>query len=229
MKRAFSVAVLSFCSIMFVQAQGGLLGKGLSSDDIASGLKDALAKGTQKSTDKLSAVDGFFKDAAVKILFPPEAAKMEKTLRSAGFGPQVDKAIMDINRAAEDAAKSAAPIFLNAIKSMSVTDALGILRGPDTAATGYLRKTTSIQLTAAFLPVIKSSLDKVGATNSWKTVVDAYNKIPFHSKVNSDLPGYSTQKALDGVFYYVAVEEKSIRANPAGQADELLKKVFGGL
>jgi len=214
---------------MFVHAQGGLLGKGLSSDDIASGLKDALAKGTQKSTDKLSAADGFFKDAAVKILFPPEAAKMEKTLRSAGFGPQVDKAILDINRAAEDAAKSAAPIFLNAIKSMSVTDAIGILRGPDTAATGYLRKTTSVQLTGAFLPVISNSLQKTGATSSWKTVVDAYNHIPFQKKINPDLPAYCTQRALDGVFYYVAVEEKSIRANPAGQADELLKKVFGGL
>ncbi len=118
MKRVFSVLFLSFFSVALVHAQ---LGKGLSPDDIASGLKDALAKGVQKSTDKLSAADGFFKDAAVKILFPPEAAKMEKTLRSAGFGPQVDKAILDINRAAEDAAKSAAAIFLNAIKSMSVS------------------------------------------------------------------------------------------------------------
>jgi hypothetical protein len=226
MKRLFSALLLSFFSVTLVHAQ---LGAGLSPDDIVSGLKDALAKGTQKSTDKLSAVDGFFKDAAVKILFPPEAAKMESTLRQAGFGPQVDKAILDLNRAAEDAAKSAAPIFLNAIKSMSVTDGINILRGSNTAATQYLQKTTTAQLTAAFLPVIKSSLDKVGATNSWKTVVDAYNKIPFHKKVNSDLPAYTTEKALDGVFYYVAVEEKSIRANPAGQADALLKKVFGGL
>src|SRR5580698_6091211 len=224
MKRLLTVSLVFFFSVGLVHAQ---LGKGLSSDDIASGLKDALAKGTQASTDKLSAVDGFFKDAAVKILFPPEAAKMETTLRNMGLGAQVDKAILDINRAAEDAAKSAAPIFLNAIKSMSVTDGINILRGPDTAATGYLRKSTSVQLTGAFLPVIKSSLDKVGATNSWKTAVDAYNKIPFHKKVNSDLPAYTTGKALDGVFYYVAVEEKSIRANPAGQADDLLKKVFG--
>ncbi|HET6254856.1 MAG TPA: DUF4197 domain-containing protein [Puia sp.] len=226
MKRLLTVSLAFFFSVGMVNAQ---LGKGLSSDDIVSGLKDALAKGTQKSTDKLSAVDGFFKDAAVKILLPPEAVKMEKTLRSAGFGPQVDKAILDINRAAEDAAKSAAPIFLDAIKHMSVSDGVGILRGPDTAATAYLRRSTTAQLTAAFLPVIKNSLDKVGATNSWKTVVDAYNKIPFHSKVNADLPAYTTQRALDGVFYYVAVEEKSIRKNPAGQADELLKKVFGGL
>jgi hypothetical protein len=229
MKRVFSALILSLFSIAVVNAQGSLLGKGLSSDDIASGLKDALSKGIQKSTDKLSAVDGFFKDAAVKILFPPEAAKMESTLRSAGFGPQVDKAIMDINRAAEDAAKSAAPIFLNAIKGMSVSDGVGILRGPDTAATAYLRKSTSVQLTAAFLPVISNSLQKTGASSSWKTVVDAYNHIPLHKKLNPDLPSYTTDKALDGVFYYVAVEEKSIRANPAGQADELLKKVFGGL
>jgi hypothetical protein len=228
-KHFFTVATFTLFSVVMVNAQGSLLGKGLSSDDIAAGLKDALNHGIQKSTQQLSAVDGFFKDAAVKILFPPEAAKMEKTLRNLGFGPQVDKAILDINRAAEDAAKSAAPIFLDAIKNMSVSDGINILRGPDTAATGYLRKATTVQLTAAFLPVIKSSLDKVGATNSWKTVVDAYNKTPFHSKVNSDLPAYTTAKALDGVFYYVAVEEKKIRANPAGQADDLLKKVFGGL
>jgi hypothetical protein len=226
-KQIFTVAILSL-SVAVVNAQlPSSLGKGLSSDDIAAGLKDALNHGIQKSTDKLSAVDGFFKDAAVKILFPPEAVKMEKTLRSAGFGPQVDKAILDINRAAEDAAKSAAPIFLNAIKSMSVTDGLNILRGSDTSATAYLRKTTSVQLTAAFLPVIQNSLQKTGATQSWKTVVDAYNKIPLHSKVNPDLPAYATDKALYGVFFYVAAEEKNIRQNPAAQADDLLKKVFG--
>jgi hypothetical protein len=227
-KKLATVAILTLLSVTLTQAQG-LLGKGLSSDDIVAGLKDALNKGTQKSTEKLSAVDGFFKDAAVKVLLPPEAARMESTLRKAGFGPQVDKAILDINRAAEDAAKSAAPIFLNAIKNMSVTDGLNILRGSDTSATAYLRRSTSAQLYAAFLPVIKSSLDKVGATSSWNTVVSTYNKIPFQKKINPDLPAYTTDKALYGVFFYVAVEEKNIRANPAGQADDLLKKVFGGL
>src|ERR1700744_4277177 len=149
MKGLFSVLFLSLFSVALVHAQ---LGKGLSPDDIVSGLKDALSKGTQKSTDKLSAADGFFKDAAVKILLPPEAAKMEKALRSAGFGPQVDKAILDINRAAEDAAKSAAPIFLNAIKSMSVSDGIGILRGPDTAVSAYLRRSNTAQIMAPFLP-----------------------------------------------------------------------------
>jgi hypothetical protein len=226
-KQILTVVAFSLSAVVVNAQLPSSLGKGLSSDDIAAGLKDALNHGIQKSTDKLSAADGFFKDAAVKILFPPEAVKMEKTLRSAGFGPQVDKAILDLNRAAEDAAKSAAPIFLNAIKSMSVSDGLNILRGSDTSATAYLRKTTSLQLTAAFLPVIQNSLQKTGATQSWKTVVDAYNKIPLHSKVNSDLPAYATDKALYGVFFYIAVEEKNIRRNPAAQADDLLKKVFG--
>src|ERR1700748_3403927 len=164
-KFAFSVTVSLF-TFSAVHAQGGLLsgaksaassltsGKGLSTDDIVAGLKDALNHGTQKSTAQLSAVDGFFKDAAVKILLPPEAAKVEKTLRSAGFGKQVDDAILSLNRAAEDAAKSAAPIFLNAITHMSVSDGVGILKGADTAATNYLRKATSQQLIAAFRPVI---------------------------------------------------------------------------
>lgn len=240
MKKLFSFLALFSCSVMLVQAQGGLLGKAksalsgkggssLSSDDIVAGLKEALSRGTTKSSDKLSAVDGFFKDAAVKILLPPEAAKVEKTLRAAGFGKQVDDAILSLNRAAEDAAKSAAPIFLNAIKGMSVQDGVGILKGPDTAATGYLRKSTSAQLTARFRPVIDSSLQKTGATRYWKTIFDTYNKLPTtFNKVNSDLPSYATQKALDGVFYYVAQEEKNIRTNPAAQVDDLLKKVFGG-
>lgn len=239
--RKFSYALVVFLFFaMMAHAQGGLLGgaknalsnlkggKGLSSDDIVAGLKEALSRGTTKSSDKLSAVDGFFKDAAVKILLPPEAARVEKTLRSAGFGKQCDDAILSLNRAAEDAAKSAAPIFLNAITHMTVNDGLGILKGGDTAATSYLRKSTSAQLTAAFRPVIDTSLQKTGATKYWKVLFDTYNKMPLVKKVNSDLPGYATDKALTGVFYYVAQEEKNIRTNPAAQVDDLLKKVFGG-
>jgi hypothetical protein len=239
MRKFSSVMALLFCSVILVNAQGGLLGsaknavnslkggKSLSSDDIVAGLKEALSQGTKKSADKLSAIDGFFKDAAVKILLPPEAAKVEKALRSAGLGQQVDDAILSLNRAAEDAAKSAAPIFLSAIQHMSVQDGVGILKGADTAATSYLRKSTTVQLTASFRPVIDTSLQKTGATKYWKTLFETYNKMPFVSKVNTDLPSYATSKALDGVFYYVAQEEKNIRQNPAAQVTDLLKKVFG--
>ncbi|MBS1915838.1 MAG: DUF4197 domain-containing protein [Bacteroidetes bacterium] len=242
MKRILFFAALFSVSVASLNAQGLLnsvknavsgnksnAGAGLSNEDIVGGLKEALTLGAQKSAGKLSAVDGFFKDAAVKILLPPEAQKVEKTLRSVGMGNLVDNAILSMNRAAEDAAKSAAPIFVNAVKNMSIQDALGILRGSDTSATSYLRKSTSPDLTRAFKPVIDSSLKKTDATKYWKTVFDTYNSLPTtFKKVDSDLSSYVTQRALSGVFFYVADEEKKIRKDPAAQATELLKKVFGG-
>src|SRR3954447_3726043 len=157
----------------------------LSTTEIASGLKEALNKGVETGTAKLSAVDGFFKDAAIKILLPPEAQKVEKTLRSAGLNKPVDDAILSMNRAAEDAAKSAAPIFLNAIKQMTINDAVGILKGGDSAATSYLKGKSTTALTEAFKPIISTSLDKVDATKYWNTVFTSYNKMPFAtSKVN---------------------------------------------
>jgi hypothetical protein len=204
-------------------------GSGLSNDEIIGGLKEALTLGAQKSAGRLSVVDGFFKDAVVKILLPPEAQKVEKTLRNLGMGNLVDDAILRMNRAAEDASKSAATIFVDAVKKMSVNDALGILRGPDTAATSYLKKTTTPQLTSSFRPVIDSSLQKTDATKYWKTVFETYNKLPTtFKKVNPDLSSYVTEKALSGIFYYVAQEEAKIRKDPAAQATDLLKKVFGG-
>jgi hypothetical protein len=220
MKKLFCLSLFS-SFLFFAHAQ-------LGSGDIADGLKQALTIGAQKSADRLSAVDGFFKDAAVKILLPPEAQKVEKTLRGMGMGQMVDNAILSMNRAAEDASKSAAPIFINAIKSMSIGDAVGILRGPDTAATSYLKKGTTPQLTVAFKPVIESSLQKTDATKYWKSLFETYNKVPFVKKINPDLTAYATQKAIEGIFYYVAAEEKNIRKNPAAQATDLLKKVFGG-
>ncbi len=214
---------LAFCSLVFSYAQINL-----GNDEIANGLKDALKIGAQKSADKLSAVDGFFKDAAVKILLPPEAQKVEKTLRGMGMGQMCDNAILSMNRAAEDASKSAAPIFIKSITSMGIGDAVGILRGPDTAATSYLKKTTTPQLTVAFKPIVDASLKKTDATKYWKDIFDTYNKIPFVKKINPDLTSYATQKAIEGIFFYVAVEEKNIRKNPAAQATDLLKKVFGG-
>ena len=197
----------------------------LSSEEVVSGLKEALSVGVKNSTNKLSAADGFFKDAAVKILMPPEAMKVENKLRALGFGNLVDNAILSMNRAAEDASKSAAPIFLDAIKRMTIQDAFNILKGSDTAATGYLRNTTTSPLMAAFRPIVDQSLGKVDATKYWKDLFTAYNRVSFN-KVNPDLNAYVAGKALDGIFYYVGQEEKKIRKDPAARVTDIMKKVF---
>lgn len=208
---------------------GGGSGSSLSSDDIVAGLKQALSLGAQKSADQLSAVNGFLNDKAVKILLPDQAQKAEKTLRGLGMGKLVDDAITSMNHAAEEASKSAAPIFLTAIKNMNVTDGVNILKGSDTAATAYLRKSATPGLTKAYTPVIDSALEKTGATKYWKDVFETYNKLPTtFSKVNPDLSAYVTQKAINGIFYYVAQEEIKIRKDPAAQVTDLLKQVFGG-
>ncbi len=203
-------------------------GSGLSNDEIIAGLKEALSVGARNSSSKLSAADGFFANAAIKVLMPEEAKKVESTLRSVGLGNMVDKAILSMNRAAEEASKSAAPIFIDAIKSMSIQDAVGILKGSDTAATSYLKGKTTIGLTNAFKPVIEDALQKTNATKYWKDVFETYNKLPTtFKKINTDLSGYVTEKALSGIFYQVALEEKDIRKNPAARVTEILKKVFG--
>ena len=213
-------------SLFGKKSSSGKSSSGLSSSEIVSGLKEALSLGAQKSGDKLSVTDGFFKDAAVKILLPQQIRDVESKMRMLGFGKLVDNAELSMNRAAEDASKAAAPIFLDAIKKMTVTDALNILRGSDTAATGYLRKTTSHDLTTAFRPVIETSLKKTDANKYWKDVFSTYNK--FTSKpVDTDINSYVTGKALDGLFYYVAQEEIGIRKNPAERVTDVLKNVFG--
>ena len=203
----------------------GSIGAGLNTDDIASGLKEALKVGAEKGTAKLSTADGFFKDAAIKILMPEEAVKAEQKLRSIGFGKQVDNAILTMNRAAEDAAKSATPIFVNAIKSMSIQDAVGILKGGDFAATNYLKTKTTIELTNSFRPVIEASLQKVDATKYWNAVFSKYNMFSA-DKVNPDLTAYVTEKALAGIFYQVGLEEQQIRKDPLARTSDILKKVF---
>jgi hypothetical protein len=194
--------------------------------EMATGLKDALIKGTSKSSDQLSAVDGFFGDATVKILFPPQAQKAEKTLRELGFNKLCDDLILSLNRAAEDAAKQAEPIFVNAIKQMSFDDVTAILTGSNDAATQYFKKTTSAQLTLAFKPVIQKSLDKVNATKYYADVVKQYNQVPFVRKLNPDISAYATQKAIDGIFVKIAVEELNIRQNLNARTSPILKKVF---
>ncbi len=197
----------------------------LSSDEIVQGLKEALQVGAELSGQKLSALDGYFANAAIKILMPEEAKKVEQQLRGIGLGKQVDNAILSMNRAAEDAAKSAAPIFINAIKQISIKDAVGILRGGDFAATNYLKDKTTIQLTEAFRPVIEQSLQKVNATKYWNSVFTTYNRFSAE-KVNPDLSAYVTEKALNGIFYQVGQEEQKIRKDPVARTSEILKKVF---
>lgn len=201
-------------------------GTQLSNDDIISGLKEALKVGTENGTQKISSLDGFFKDAAIKVLMPDEAKKVEDKLRAIGLGSQVDVAILSMNRAAEDACKSAAPIFVNAIKQMSFADALSILKGGDFAATNYLKNKTTSSLTTAFRPIVETSLNKVDATKHWSTIITTYNKIPFTSKINPDLAAFVTEKALFGIFYQISLEEQKIRKNPLARTSDILKKVF---
>lgn len=201
-------------------------GKGLSNEDIIGGLKEALRVGTDSSSKKLGKMDGYFADVAIKILMPAEAQKAEKTLRSLGLGNLVDKAVLSMNRAAEDAAKGVGNIFWNSIKQMSITDGLQILRGSDTAATSYLKKTTTAELINKFRPVIDSSLTKFDATKYWNDVFSAYNKVSF-KKINPDLTAYVTERALSGLFYNIALQEQKIRKDPTAQVTGILKKVFG--
>ncbi len=204
---------------------GGNTKNSLSNDEIVSGLKEALSVGTNNATKQLSAADGFFKDAAIKILMPEEAKKAEKKLRTLGMGKLVDDAILAMNRAAEDASQSAAPIFIDAVKQMSIGDAVGILKGGDFAATNYLKDKTTASLTESFRPVIETSLKKVDATKYWNAVFTAYNKVSA-DKVNPDLSAYVTEKALSGIFHQVGLEEQKIRKDPFARTTDILKKVF---
>ncbi len=208
-----------------IEALTGGKANGLSVSEIATGLKDALEAGAKRSSDKLSAADGFFANAALKILMPAEAQKAEQKLRSIGLGKQVDQAILSMNRAAEDASKSAANIFISSIKQMTFADAASILRGNDNAATEYLKGKTTAELTNAFRPVIEQSLAKVDATKHWNTVFSNYNRFSA-DKVNPDLSAYVTEKALAGIFTQLAQEEQLIRKDPVSRTTDMMKKVF---
>jgi hypothetical protein len=194
--------------------------------DIAGGLKEALNNGISKQVSKLTAMDGFYKNEAVKILMPEELQKVDKALRRVGLGSLADDGIKMLNRAAEDAVKESTPIFVDAVKQMSFTDAKNILMGNESSATTYLQTTTTSPLYAKFNPVIKNSFAKVGADKVWTNIINKYNAIPLVKKVNPDLTDYTTNKALEGVFKMIAVEEKSIRTNINSRTSTLLQKVF---
>lgn len=204
------------------------LGSGLSNDEIIKGLKEALNVGTNNATGSASKANGFFSNPLIKIPFPPDVKIVETKARQFGMGPQVDKFVKTMNSAAEEASKQAAPIFINAVKTMSITDGLMILRGGDNAATTYLQSRTNAELTTKFTPVVKSAISKVQLTKYWKPIITKYNMIPGVHKKNPDLDKYITEKALEGLFKLIAQEETKIRKDPMAQVTNLLQRVFGG-
>ena len=201
-------------------------GTGISQLDIANGLKEALDNGIDKQVSKLTATDGFFKNEAVKILLPQELQTVDTKLRQIGLSSLADEGLKVLNRAAEDAVKEATPIFVSAVKNMTFTDAKNILMGNNVAATTYLETSTSNALYAKFNPVIKNSFSKVGADKVWTNIITKYNSLPLVKKVNPDLTDYTTNKAMEGVFKMIAVEEQNIRTNLNSRSSDLLKRVF---
>ncbi len=202
----------------------------VSENEAGMGIKEALTQGVTTAVLNLNKTDGFFGSEIYKLLLPPDALKIEKSLRKVGMGDQVDKAILAINRGAEDAVAFAKPIFVDAIKEMTLTDALNILKGNKDAATQYFKQKTSDKLIAAFTPSVQTSLEKVNATKYYGDIVKSYNNFPTTlKKINPDLTSYVVGKAVDALFDQVAKEEANIRANPLARTSDLLKKVFGGL
>jgi hypothetical protein len=195
--------------------------------EMANGLKAALVKGTESGVSQLHQAGGYLNDPKVKIPFPKDLVKVKNTLVDIGMESEVNKVVNSLNEAAEDAVIEAKPLFVNAIKEMTIADAKEILFGADTAATSYLKSKTRSGLETAFKPKIQTSLDKVNATKYWGDVIGTYNKIPLTKKVNEDLPAYVTDKAIEGLFLQIANEESAIRENPVQRTTDILKKVFG--
>jgi len=203
-------------------------GTGITDAEAAQGIREALKQGVDKGISFLNKTDGFFGNEAYKLFLPPDAKKIESALRTIGLGNMVDKAILQINRGAEDAVGYAKPIFVDAIKEMTISDAINIVRGPSDAATNYFRQKTTEKLIVAFTPVVKNSLDKVSATKYYADVVNSYNSLPTtFNKINPDLPSYVVGKAVDALFDRIAKEEANIRQDPVARTTEILKKVFG--
>ena len=220
MKRVLlTVGLLAACWASSVMAQDG---------NVAAGLKEALAKGVSTAVQTLSRSNGYFGDSAVKILMPGKMQQAAELLSKAGYQKEVDDFILSMNRAAEQAAPKAKPIFEDAIKNMSFEDARKILNGGKTSATDYFKAKTSARLTQAFKPTISDSMNQAGVTHSYKALTDRYSSmVPFGKMDSFDLDTYVTQKAVDGLFIKVGQEEADIRTNPAARTTDLLKKVFG--
>jgi hypothetical protein len=223
------VLMISSCEVMsqLPKLPGG---NGVTEAEAGQGIKEALGQGLTRAVSFLNKTDGFFGSEFYKILLPPEAQKVEATMRRIGLGKQVDRAVLQINRGAEDAVGFATPIFVNAIKEMTIADAINIIKGPKDGATNYFKQKTTAALIQAFTPVVKNSLDKVEATKYYGDLMNAYNNFPTtRNKVNPDLTSYVVGKAVDALFDQIAKEEMEIRANPVKRTTDLMKKVFGAV
>ncbi len=208
----------------------GSTSNALTNDDIIKGLKEALTVGTNNSTAATSKVDGFFKNDRIKLPFPPEAIKVKEKAEQLGMQNQVDKFVLTLNRAAEEATKEAAPIFVSAIKGMSISDGLKILKGEENEATKYLQTNTSSKLYTSFKPKVHTAIEKVELTKYWNPIITKYNKVvklTGGEQLNPDLEDYVTKRAISGLFVLIADEEKKIRENPAARVSDILQKVFG--
>ena len=210
------------------QPSTSILGSNLTNSTIASGLKEALSIGLNEGISTLGTKNGFYNSPVAKILMPQELQNVEKTLRAFGLGSLADKGVKLLNNAAENAVKEAAPIFVNAVTSMTITDAKDILLGGNNAATSYLQTKTTESLTSAFKPKVEASLQNVGADKVWKQMITKYNTFS-GKKVTTDLNAYVTEQAINGVFKMVADKEAGIRNNSALQTTSILQQVFGGL
>lgn len=231
MRRANAFLVLSIAAVtLFAQQAQALAQLGALSDSkIVAGLKEALQVGTGNAINLTGRVDGFFKNAAIKILLPKQLDTVGKGLRMAGQGQMVDEFVMSMNRAAEKAAPEARKIFVDAVKQMSFDDARKILFGNDTAATDYFKAKTSTKIATAFRPIIEKSMNEVGATRQYKELIGRFQSIPFAKTQQLDIDAYVVNKSLDGLFYMVGEEEKKIRKDPLARVSSILKDVFGGL
>ncbi len=235
MIKKIAFTALLFSMFLSTRAQNGFLngiftagnGTQLTNDNMVEGLLEALKLGINTASGNASKTDGFFKNPDIFIPFPPEAEKVKSTVEGIGMKSQVDDFIIKLNRAAEKASEKAAPIFLDALKQMTFSDALNILQSKDDAATQYLKSKTMTPLTDAFAPVINEALSTVGATQAWEVIFSAYNNIPFVKKVNPDLGKYTTEKALVGIFKLVSQEEMKIRKDPAAFGNNIIQNVFG--
>jgi len=230
---AFSVLLAAFCPAAAAQsgkiAEALGLGKKetLSTEKIGSGLKEALHVGTGNAVESTGKLDGYFANAAIKILMPEKLRTLERGLRAAGQSPRVDEFILSMNRAAEKAAPLAKDIFWGAIKEMTFDDARQILSGGETAATDYFKARATEKLTAAFAPIVKKATDETGVTRQYKDLTARAQSIPFLKSQALDIDQYVVGKALNGLFYVVAEEERKMRKDPAARVTSLLKDVFG--